>query len=118
VANLAALKQLNLERWSHCHTLPNRQAEVDRTAKRLFGSKDRYAAISQAVWGTPTRWWFVAIVHERDAGGLPDFDKQLVQGDPLNQVARHIPRGMGPYLNHADDLPGQDAFYRCCIDVR
>jgi len=113
--NLATLKQLNLERWHRCEILPNRLKEVMATGKRLIAPKARYQAISQAVWGAPERWWFIAIVHERESG--QNFMTQLGQGDPLNQVSRHVPRGMGPYLNHPDDPPGQDAFYRCCIDV-
>jgi lysozyme family protein len=63
-------------------------------------------------------WWFVAVVSEREYGGPPRWDRQLGQGDELHQKSRHVPAGMGPYLDHAGDVtPGHDAWTRCCVDV-
>lgn len=128
MSNLAALKQLNLERWHRCEILPARKAEVMKTAQRLSApdAKARYQGVSDrlaeiavkdsAIVAVP--WWLIAIISEREYGGPPHWDRQLGQGDPLNQPSRHVPRGMGPYLNHPDDkTPGFDAWTRCCVDV-
>jgi lysozyme family protein len=117
VTDLTALKALNAVRWKDCQILPDRMAEVMEVANKLCApdAKARYQAIAQAVWGKPERWYFVAIVHEREAGGPPHWDKQLGQGDPLNQPSRHIPRGVGPFLAHPGDTPGSDAFHRCAV---
>jgi lysozyme family protein len=63
----------NAHRWVNCVILPSRQAEVMEIAHRLGAesAKARYQAISQAVWGTPDRWYFVALAHEREAGAPP-----------------------------------------------
>lgn len=111
--SIPALKQLNAERWAHCAILPKRLAEVEAVAKRLCAAqaKERYQRISQEVWDTPERWWFVAIVHEREAD--QDFSRQLGQGDPLDRVSKHVPRGRGPFTNH----DGHDAFFWGAVDA-
>jgi lysozyme family protein len=119
VTNLVALRALNAERWARCAILPNRQAEVDAVARKLCApdAKLRYQAISQAVWGKPDLWFGVAVIHEREADGPPHWDKQLGQGDPLNQISRHRPKGRGPFLSHPGDAPGNDAFHRGAVDA-
>lgn len=114
MANLIALTAANEALWKIAKILPSRQAEVDKVAVRLCApeAKTRYEAISSAT-GVP--WFIIAVIHERESG--QDFNAQLGQGDPLSQVSRHVPRGMGPYFNHVNDPPGQDAFYRCAVDV-
>jgi hypothetical protein len=54
-------------------------------------------------------------IHEREASQR--WDRQLGQGDPLNQVSTHTPKGRGPFFNHPTDPPGQDAFYRGAVDA-
>ena len=119
MTDIAALKAKNLARWQAMHISDARLPQFNATAKRLCApdAKLRYQAISQGVWGMVDRWWFVAVVHEREAGGPPHWDKQLGQGDPLNAVSRHDPAGRGPFLNHPNDPPGQDAFYRGALDA-
>jgi lysozyme family protein len=119
MTNIAALTAANADRWAKCSITPSRQAEVDKVVRKLCApdAKFRYQAISQAVWGTPDRWFFVAIVHEREAGGPPHWDKQLGQGDPLNEISRHVPRGRGPFLTHPGDVRGNDAFHRGGVDA-
>jgi lysozyme family protein len=60
-------------------------------------------------------WWVIAVIHECEAD--QDFNCQLGQGDPLDRPSRHVPRGRGPFFNHPDDPPGQDAFYRGAVDA-
>lgn len=112
--NLVALKAANEALWKVAKILPNREAEVDKVAERLCApaAKARYELISQTT-GVP--WFIIAVIHEREAS--QNFDSQLGQGDSLNEVSRHRPKGMGPYYNHPYDPPGQDAFYRCAVDT-
>lgn len=114
MTNLIALKAANAALWNVAKILPSRLAEVNEVAVRLCAAdaKVRYQAI-EAATGVP--WFIIAVIHEREAS--QNFNCQLGQGDPLNQVSRHVPRGMGPYFNHPNDPPGQDAFYRCAVDT-
>lgn len=111
---VAALVAANAKRWRDMHISAERLAEFDAAASRLCSAdaKARYAAISAAT-GVP--WHVVAVIHEREAGGPPHWDRQLAQGDPLGEVSTHDPKGLGPFLNHADDPPGKDAFYRAAL---
>ena len=104
----------NAALWKIAKVLPNRLNEVTKVASRLVApsAKARYQLITAAS-GVP--WFIIAVIHERESG--QDFDTQLGQGDPLNQPSRHVPRGRGPFFNHPNDPPGQDAFYRGSIDA-
>ncbi len=112
--DIAKLKSLNLARWNACEITPARLKEVNKVAAKLVSpsAKARYQLISKAT-GVP--WFIIAVIHQREAGG--DWSAQLGQGDPLNQISRHIPRGRGPFFNHPNDPPGQDAFYRGALDA-
>lgn len=111
---IAALKAANAQRWAAMHVKADRLAEFDKTAAKLCAepAKIRYQKISAAT-GVP--WAVVAVIHEREAAGR--FNAQLGQGDPLDQVSIHVPTGRGPFLNHPDDPPGEDAFYRSALDA-
>jgi lysozyme family protein len=100
--------------WPIAQIVPARKTEVYAVAKRLIepAAKARYQAISGT---TAVPWQVIAVIHEREAD--QDFDCQLGQGDPLDEVSRHIPRGRGPFFNHPSDPPGQDAFYRAAVDA-
>lgn len=115
--NIQAIITKNGALWEKAVILPKRMDEVKHVATRLASpfAKARYQLISNTVWGTPDRWPIVSVIHERESG--QDFNTQLGQGDPLGQVSRHVPRGMGPYFNHPNDPPGQDAFYRASVDA-
>jgi lysozyme family protein len=134
MTNILNLEQVNAHRWSIMHVRANRLSAFHATALRLSApdAKARYQGVSDALatliagaenTGKSTNlievpWWFIAIVSEREYGGPPHWDRQLGQGDPLNQVSRHVPKGMGPYLSHPNDsTPGEDAWTRCCVDV-
>lgn len=112
--DLVALKSANEERWARCQITPSRHMEVNAVAERLVASaaKARYQEIEKA---TDVPWFVIAIIHERESS--QNFNCQLGQGDPLGLPSRHVPKGMGPYFNHPDDPPLQDAFYRCAVDV-
>lgn len=114
MTNLVALKGANDALWKVAKILPSRQAEVDKVAARLCApeAKARYQEIEKAT-GVP--WFVIAVIHEREAD--QDFNDQLGQGDPLNKISKHVPRGRGPFFNHPDDPPLQDAFYRGAVDA-
>lgn len=120
---IPALKAANARRWHDMHMRANRIPQFDATAKRLSDpiAKMRYEGVTdrlRAVGHQPVPWWFIAIVSEREYGGPPRWDRQLGQGDPLNQVSRHDPKGRGPFLSHPDDVtPGNDAWTRGCLDA-
>lgn len=88
--------------WPKTYILAKRKPEVLEVAKRLCDpcAKDIYQRISQTVWGTPDRWWFVAIVHEREAS--QNFNDSIAQGDRWDERSTHIPRGLGPFKSFID----------------
>lgn len=112
MANITALTTANSKRWNIARL--TRGPEFIPVAKRLAapGAKARYQKIAEAT-GVP--WFVVAVIHEREASQR--WDRQLAQGDPLNQVSTHVPKGRGPFFNHDDDPPLQDAFYRGALDA-
>jgi lysozyme family protein len=112
--NIQALIAKNAVLWEKAKILPGRLSEVNRVAERLVqaNAKVVYIRIANAT-GVP--WWFIAVAHERESG--QDFNTQLAQGDPLNKISRHVPRGRGPFFDHPWDPPGQNAFYRAAIDA-
>lgn len=114
MTDIAALIQKNQARWDEMHMRADRLSAFNATAKRLYTGKDQYVAIQSAT-GVP--WPVVAVIHEREAGGPPHWDKQLGQGDPLDKVSRHDPQGRGPFYSHDADLPLQGAFYRAALDA-
>jgi lysozyme family protein len=113
---IARLVAENAGRWHAMHLAADRIPAFDATARRLTApdAKARYLAIA-AKTGVP--WFVVAVIHEREAGGPPHWDKQLGQGDPLAHVSIHDPAGRGPFFDHPADPPGQGAFYRCALDA-
>lgn len=120
--NIASLEAVNAHRWSVMHLKASRIAGFHEAATRLcaIDAKARYQAVSDRLLGQgfyAIPWWFIAIISEREYGGPPHWDKQLGQGDPLDQVSVNDPKGMGPYLAHpTDSTPGNDAWTRCCLD--
>lgn len=73
---------------------PHLSATLNKTAERLCeqSAKTRYQAVSEKT-GVP--WYFIAVIHEREAS--QSWAANLAQGDPWNQVSRHVPRGQGPF---------------------
>lgn len=91
---MATLKELNQKRWDNCHISASKGPVFDSVAKRLTApeAKARYQAVEKLT-GVP--WWFIAVVHEREASQR--WDRQLGQGDPLNRKSTHVPKGRGPF---------------------
>lgn len=110
MVDLVALAAKNTVRWNAAKI--TRGTELSPVAKRLCAAKDRYQIISA---GTGVPWFVIAVIHERESSQR--FDRQLGQGDPLGEVSTHDPKGRGPFFNHPNDPPGQDAFYRAALDA-
>ncbi|MGY3616619.1 hypothetical protein [Bradyrhizobium sp. USDA 10063] len=112
MADLNALTRANTQRWNKAKL--TRGPEFVPVAARLASpnAKERYEEISKAT-GVP--WFVIAVIHQRESSQR--WDRQLAQGDPLHQVSIHVPKGRGPFYNHADDPPLQDAFYRAALDA-
>lgn len=121
MADIGNLKVRNARRWAIMHLRAERIPAFHATATRLFAAKDRYQGVTDRLveqGKQPVPWWFIAVVSEREYGGPPRWDRQLGQGDHLNQTSTHDPRGRGPFLDHPGDVtPGHDAWTRCCLDA-
>jgi lysozyme family protein len=114
MTNVSNLIAANDRRWHAMHFKASRLHEFDTSARRLISpaSKARYMMISHAT-GVP--WGIVGVVHLREGGG--SFLTYLGNGQSLSRVTTLVPAGRGPFLNHANDPPGQDAFFRGAIDA-
>jgi lysozyme family protein len=93
--DLAAVQAANAKRWQ--------AAKLTRTyttiARALVApaAKAHYLAV-QNVTGVP--WYFVAVVHEREADQI--WTANLAQGDPWDKVSVHVPAGRGPFKSWSD----------------
>ncbi len=84
------LIQANAEHWALASFHPDALAKAKPVAQRLVAAHAKviYEQI-EADTGVP--WFIVAVIHEREASQR--WDRQLGQGDPLNEVSRHVPKG-------------------------
>jgi len=106
--DLAKLKAANGARWTAMHPDPNLVGTLDRIASRLAASaaKTRYEAVSAR---TTVPWFIIAVIHEREAS--QSWAANLAQGDPLDKVSVHVPRGQGPFASWED--AAVNALARC-----
>lgn len=123
MVNIIALEAVNAHRWSVMHMKADKIPAFHSIAIKLCDpvAKARYQGVTIALQKAgyyPIPWWFIAVASEREYGGPPHWDKQLAQGDALNEVSRNVPSGRGPFLTHAGDVtPGNDAWTRGCLDA-
>lgn len=89
-----SLLEQNKIRWQNCKVSAAKGPIFEKVANRLTSpaAKARYQIVEKAT-GVP--WWFIAVVHEREAS--QNWNTQLGQGDPLNKKSVHIPKGRGPF---------------------
>ena len=104
MADLTALKAANARRWANARL----KRDFTAIARRLIepAAKIKYQAVAKKT-GVP--WWFIAVVHEREASQR--WDTQLGQGDPLHQISSHVPTGRGPFAAWEDGA--YDALVNC-----
>lgn len=89
-----SLQEQNAKRWTDCHISTEMGPAFEKVANRLVAAdaKARYQKVEK-ITGVP--WWFIAVVHQREAS--QNWSTQLGQGDPLSKKSTHIPKGRGPF---------------------
>jgi lysozyme family protein len=102
VPDLEALVLANARRWGVAKPTRN----FASVAKALVATKGRYQTVERQT-GVP--WYFVAVVHEREAS--QNFRLSLAQGDPWNEVSVHVPVGRGPF--NSWEAAAVDALVNC-----
>ncbi len=104
MTDLIALKAANAERWAKARL----QRNFASVAKALIETtaKQRYLAVSAR---TAVPWWFIAVVHEREAS--QNWSSSLAQGDSWSKVSVHVPAGRGPFASWED--AAVDALLNC-----
>jgi len=102
------LLQANAERWKRVKINPNRQSVFSSVAARLSApaAMARYKAV-EARTGVP--WWFIAVVHEREAS--QSWSANIAQGDRWDRKSVHVPAGRGPFKSWED--AAVDALVNC-----
>src|SRR6266576_3546423 len=93
------LKIANLKRFTNVKLTKNYSSIVNK----MLANKARYITVQNK---TNAPWPVIAAIHVREAS--MNFNTQLAQGDPLNQVSIHVPKGQGPYF-------GKDAWERAAL---
>lgn len=102
------LVTLNQHRWDLCKVLADKGPQFKAVADRLTNptAKARYKTV-EARTGVP--WWFIAVVHEREAS--QNWNSSLAQGDPWNKKSVHVPANRGPFKSWED--AAYDALVNC-----
>lgn len=102
------LATLNKQRWDNMHIPADKGPSFKTVSDRLTApaAKARYQAVEKST-GVP--WWFIAVVHEREAS--QNWNTQLGQGDPLNKKSTHVPKGRGPFVTWEEGAV--DALVNC-----
>lgn len=102
--NINSLSQANAKRWAQMKL--TRSSEYHLPVAKITAAQNRYQRI-QAMTGVD--WKFVACTHYRESD--LNFSTQLGQGDPLNRVSVHVPKGRGPFASFEDGA--YDALVNC-----
>lgn len=102
------LNTLNQKRWDECHISADKGPAFKAVADRLIAdsAKARYQAVEKRT-GVP--WWFIAVIHEREASQR--WDRSLAQGDYWNKKSVHVPANRGPFNSWED--AAYDALVNC-----
>lgn len=102
--SISSLMQTNAKRWDAAKL--TRSSEYTVPVSRILAAKNRYERV-QAMTGV--HWVFTACSHYRESN--LNFNRQLGQGDPINQVSTHVPKGRGPFNSFEDSA--YDALVNC-----
>src|SRR5215831_14249286 len=97
MTDLSELIKANATRWDEAIVNSAMASTIDRVATRLIDAKQRYKTVESK---THVPWWVIAVIHEREAS--QSWRAQLGQGDPLDSVSIHVPRGRGPFKSWED----------------
>ena len=84
-----------LELWTKAHLTddPLSKKKLMLDSSKVIANIKRYQFIQKET-GVP--WQLVAAIHGLEASF--NFDACLANGDPLNKVTTHVPKGRGPFL--------------------
>jgi lysozyme family protein len=83
--------------WNSLKINPERVAEAQKTAKKIFANKSHYMAV-EAVTGVP--WWLIGVLHMRESNC--DLRTYLGNGQSLDEVTTQVPEGRGPWSSFED----------------
>ena len=99
---------LNQHRWDQCKINLDKVGSFKQVANRLTvpAAVVRYKAVEAR---TRVPWWFIAVVHEREAS--QKWDRSLAQGDPWDRKSIHVPANRGPFNSWED--AAYDALVNC-----
>ena len=89
---MAALAQLNKQRWDNMKISASNGPKFKAVADKLSAAKSRYQAVEKAT-GVP--WWFVAVVHQRESS--QKWNTYLGNGQSLDKKTTIVPKGRGPF---------------------
>jgi len=106
MTDLGVLKQRNIDRWAKAKL--TRAPEFNSPAHKAVANKQTYLDIVRRCGMPDIAWVFVAVSHYRESS--QDFTKNLGQGDPLDKVTTHVPKGRGPFF-------GPTAFEDAAVDA-
>ena len=108
MSDLALLKHQNEQRWLAMKINPAITTQLNGAAQRLIDpqAQIRYARVENLT-GVPRN--VIAVIHEREAS--QNWHTQLGQGDPLDRVSTHVPKGRGPFATWEDGAV--DALQNC-----
>lgn len=117
MTDLVALKAANAARFARAKIHVDREGLFVSVAKRLISAPVQFQgqtttakAIYQAVEKeTGVIWPFIGVAHERECS--QNWAGSLAQGDPWNQVSRHVPAGRGPFKSWEE--AAVDALVHC-----
>ncbi len=103
-----SLVTLNKKRWDACRIPADKGPAFKAVAERLSApeARKRYDAVSKA---TRVPWWFIAVVHQREAS--QKWDTFLGNGQKLNKKTTIIPKGRGPFATWEEGAV--DALVNC-----
>jgi len=92
--DLVQLRKDNKNRWDTCHVSADKGSAFKQVADRLSAAPafSRYKAVEKLT-GVP--WWFIAVVHEREAN--QNWNTYLGNGQALNKRTILVPKGRGPF---------------------
>lgn len=85
------------KQWDSMKVRPEKLKSFETIAKKLIANKPRYLK-AEKLTGVP--WYMIALLHMRESDN--NFNTQLAQGDPLNQVSVNEPDGRGPFKTWED----------------
>lgn len=102
------LLEANTERWKNVKINNNHLQSFNVVASRLNNPSAvaRYKAV-EAKTGVP--WWFIAVVHEREAS--QSWAANIAQGDRWDRRSVHVPAGRGPFQSWEE--AAVDALVNC-----